>query len=68
MFHFSLYPLSKKTVLISDCLYYYRVIRDDSLMSSVAHDRLLKVNRHLKIASAVIADWKQRGLLGKYAQ
>lgn len=68
VFHFSLYPLSKKTVLISDCLYYYRVIRDDSLMSSVAHDRLLKVNRHLKIASAVIADWKQRDLLGQYAQ
>ena len=68
VFHFLLYPLSKKTVLISDCLYYYRVIRDDSLMSSVAHDRILKVKRHLKIASAIFADWKQRGLLDKYPE
>lgn len=67
VFHFALYPLSKKTVLLSDCLYYYRVIREDSLMSSVAHDRILKVKRHLRIAAAIVADWKRRGLLERYA-
>lgn len=63
VFHFSLYPISKKTALISDCLYFYRVSRSDSLMSSVADDRLLKVKQHLHIASTILADWKRRGLL-----
>ena len=64
VFHFSLYPVSRKTALISDCLYYYRVSRGDSLMSTIADDRLLKVKRHLNIASTILADWKHRNLLG----
>lgn len=63
VFHFSLYPVARKTALISDRLYYYRVSRSDSLMSSIADDRLLKVQRHLHIASTILADWRRRDLM-----
>lgn len=63
VFYFSLYLVAKKTALIPDRLYCYRVSRNDSLMSSVADNRLLKVRRHLDIATAILADWKRRDLL-----
>lgn len=66
VFHFAVYPRSRKTVLISDKLYDYRVARKGSLMDKVTHDLYLKCSEHIKIINCVLMDWKKDNLLSSY--
>lgn len=61
VFHFELYPLSKKTVFLSDKLYSYRVDREGSLMHEYAEELQVRVREHLKIVEAILAKWEKRG-------
>lgn len=67
VFHFSIYPRAKKTVLISDKLYDYRVAREGSLMATVASDLQRKGIEHVPISRAILQDWKTAGFLSKYS-
>lgn len=64
VFHFELYPLSRKTVLLSDKLYDYRVSREGSLMRRFGDTEQSKVPQHLAIVEAILSAWDKRGLLG----
>lgn len=63
VFHFELYPLSRKTVFLSKKLYGYRVDRAGSLMSEYASDIETRVTEHLRIVDAILAKWEKRGYL-----
>lgn len=67
VFHFAIYPRSKKTVLIADKLYDYRVAREGSLMATIASDLQRKGLEHVPIARAILSDWKNEGLLACYS-
>ena len=62
-FHFTVYPLARTTVLISDKLYRYRM-NDDSLTHE--HDgagaRERKLARHLDVLTSIFSAWDARGL------
>lgn len=64
VFDFALYPRVGKTVLISDKLYDYRVIRDGSLMASMRCDLASKQLEHVKIVEHILNDWSVGGFLG----
>lgn len=63
VFHFDIYPLARKTALISDKLYYYRLSRKDSLMSTFANSSKWRVPKHIEIVDAILAHWQDRGLM-----
>ena len=65
-FHFAIYPRAKRTVLISDVLYEYRVSRADSAMDTVTKDRASMMAEHLHIADVILADWRAGGFLDRY--
>lgn len=56
IFHFALYPRARKTVLISNKLYEYRVAREGSLMDRVVKDPFTKMQKHVDITAAILAD------------
>ena len=62
-FHFTVYPLARTTVLISDKLYRYRM-NDASLTHE--HDgaaaRERKLARHLDVLASIFSAWGARGL------
>lgn len=60
VFQFAVYPKSSKTVLVSDKLYDYRVVRAGSLMSTINNDPEEKARRHIAIVGRVFADWKNQ--------
>lgn len=62
-FHFEIYPLAKKTVLISDKLYDYRVAREGSAMRVLFDDLAGRMDKHLDIVEAIFSTWGRRGLL-----
>lgn len=62
-FHFEIYPLAKKTALISDKLYDYRVVREGSAMRILFDDLAGRMGKHLDIVEAVFKTWKRRGLI-----
>lgn len=64
VFHFEIYPLSKRTVLLSDKLYNYRISRKDSLMQDFAYNLEERVPRHIEIVDAILSHWRQRDLMG----
>lgn len=66
VFHFSVYPRSSKTALISSRLYRYRVEREDSLMATRAVDSVLKAYDHLRIVDKICSDWHSLGLIDLY--
>ena len=68
VFHFAIYPRAKKTVLISNKLYEYRVSREGSLMHKVTHDLYIKCSEHVKIVDCILKDWKQGGFLALYPE
>lgn len=63
VFHFDIYPLARTTVLISDKLYYYRLSRKDSLMSTFANSSKWRVPKHIDIVDAILTHWDKRGLM-----
>jgi glycosyltransferase involved in cell wall biosynthesis len=66
IFHFMTYPRAKRTVLLSDKLYHYRVVRKDSLMSVRNEESLLKLKEHLAIVDRILVDWHDSGWLTQY--
>lgn len=66
VFHFAIYPRARRTVLISDKLYDYRVAREGSLMAKVASDPVRKMTEHVPIMAAIFADWDEAGLIDAY--
>lgn len=66
LFHFMVYPRSKKTALISNRLYRYRVDRQGSLMATRAVDPILKTYDHLRIVERICRDWHHLGLIELY--
>ena len=63
VFHFEIYPVASKTVLLPDKLYNYRAKRKDSLMGNYAGDLEIRVSNHVKIVRAIFAAWAKRGLM-----
>lgn len=63
VFHFDIYPLARITALISDKLYYYRLSRKDSLMSTFADSSQWRVPKHIDIVDAILTHWEKRGLM-----
>lgn len=66
VWHFAIYPRSKKTVLSSAKLYEYRLARPGSLMSAVRDDFFIKMSEHVKILDAIFMDWERAGFLDRW--
>jgi glycosyltransferase involved in cell wall biosynthesis len=66
VFQFELYPRSKKTMLITNRLYEYRVSRPDSLMGSHLGNRVKFYHNHIRIVEHIARDWKQQGYIEKW--
>lgn len=66
VWHFAIYPRSKKTVLSSSKLYEYRLTRPGSLMSTVRDDFFIKMSEHVKILDAILRDWERAGFLHRW--
>lgn len=64
IFHFAVYPRSRRTVLSSAKLYEYRLGRPGSLMSTVRNDPFFKMSEHVKILDPIFRDWERAGFLG----
>lgn len=64
-YQFIVYPLSKKTVLIPDRLYHYRMT-DGSLthVYNTEASRAQKVEQHLLMFEVIFDEWRKRGRLG----
>ena len=55
--HFAAYPLSRKTVILPDKLYKYRVSREGSLMDSRADAEALKIHDHIRVVEHICREW-----------
>lgn len=64
VFHFEVYPLARKTVLLSDKLYDYRVSREGSLMRRFGDAEADKLPEHVSIVQAILETWNRRDLMG----
>ncbi|MDO5709602.1 MAG: glycosyltransferase family 2 protein [Coriobacteriales bacterium] len=63
IWHFCLYPASRRTALVPDKVYRYRLNRAGSLMSSDAKGSARRVADHVTIVEHVFAAWDAAGLL-----
>ena len=63
-----MYGRSRKTALISNKLYDYRVARKGSLMDTMRYDDETRLLEHVKIYSAVLTDWQRDGLDAQHAE
>ena len=66
VFFFDIYPTSKKTALISDKLYEYRIEREGSLTSKTNDDLEAKSRKHLPMTKRIFSAWKKRFGLNEY--
>lgn len=66
VFHFAIYPRARKTVLCSDKLYDYRVVREGSLMDRWRGDQGAKMVEHARIVGRILKDWSRDGLIERY--
>lgn len=60
--HFTAYPLSRKTVILPDKLYKYRVSREGSLMDSRADAEALKIHDHIRVVEHICREWNSHGI------
>lgn len=60
VFFFDIYPNSRKTALISDKLYEYRIEREGSLTSKTNDDLEAKSRKHLPMTQRIFSAWKKR--------
>jgi glycosyltransferase involved in cell wall biosynthesis len=60
VFFFDIYPNSRKTALISDKLYEYRIEREGSLTSKTNDDLEAKSRKHLPMTRRIFSAWKKR--------
>lgn len=67
VFFFDIYPNSRKTVLISDKLYEYRIEREGSLTSKTNDDLEAKSRKHLPMTQRIFSAWKKRFSLKEYS-
>lgn len=67
VFFFDIYPNSKKTALISDKLYEYRIEREGSLTSKTNDDLEAKSRKHLPMTKRIFSAWKKRFGLQEYS-
>ena len=68
VFHFMAYPRSKKTLLLSDKLYRYRMDREGSAMVDRGGDTSRRVGEHIEMLDCILWDWAERGWLDAHAQ
>lgn len=66
VFFFDIYPNSRKTALISDKLYEYRIEREGSLTSKTNDDLEAKSRKHLPMTQRIFGAWKKRFGLKEY--
>ena len=67
VFFFDVYPNSKKTALISDKLYEYRIEREGSLTSKTNDDLEARSRKHLPMTKRIFAAWEKRFGLEEYS-
>lgn len=67
VFFFDIYPNSRKTALISDKLYEYRIEREGSLTSKTNDDLEAKSRKHLPMTQRIFGAWKKRFGLDEYS-
>ena len=67
VFFFDIYPNSRKTALISDKLYEYRIEREGSLTSKTNDDLEAKSRKHLPMTRRIFSAWKKRFGLQEYS-
>lgn len=68
VFHFAIYPRARKTRLISDKLYDYRISREGSLMERAQSNRPQMMCDHIQIMRVIFDDWSDAGFLDQYAE
>ena len=66
VFQFAVYARSRRTTIVEDRLYEYRVTRQGSLMSDVRRDEREMLLAHVRILRRVWADYATLGILGEY--
>lgn len=66
VFFFDIYPNARKTALISDKLYEYRIEREGSLTSKTNDDLEAKSRKHLPMTQRIFGTWKKRFGLKEY--
>lgn len=66
VFYFEAYPVARKTALIPDKLYYYRVSRPESLMASRFENREAMMKEHHHITRIILQRWQEQGWLATY--
>jgi glycosyltransferase involved in cell wall biosynthesis len=66
VYQFAAYARSKRTTLVPDRLYEYRVKRSGSLMSDVRADEFKMLLSHVRIMSYVWDDYARLGILDEY--
>lgn len=66
VFYFLAYPRSRKTVLISDELYEYRVDREGSAMTEAEADDAARVAQHVDAAVLIIREWSAQGWFARF--
>ena len=67
VFFFDIYPNSRKTALISDKLYEYRIEREGSLTSKTNDDLEAKSRKHLPMTKRIFSAWKKLFGLEEYS-
>lgn len=63
VFQFAVFPRAEKTVLISDKLIDYRVVRDGSFMFDSHRDNNGRILEHIRIVRNILTDWRTLGIL-----
>ena len=66
VFQFAIYPRARKTLLMSDKLYDYRVTREGSQMDRLTHESASMMAEHIRIVQCVYDDWAAGGFLKQY--
>lgn len=68
VFLFSLYPRSRRTVLLADKLVKYRIQREGSLMDQYFQSDIGQVDDHLFVVELIFDDWSKGGFIERWPQ
>lgn len=68
VFLFSLYPRSRRTVLLADKLVKYRIRREGSLMDQYFQSDVGQVDDHLSVVELIFDDWEKGGFVERWPQ
>lgn len=67
VFQFTAFPRTRRSVLVSDKIYRYRVSRTGSLMDAAGKTRAVKIGKHVGIVDRICQRWTESGDMDKYA-